>query len=80
MTQISHSDRRRRERHKDQLTASCPDFRARLDYKGGHWIECAIGAKQFDSTEERDRYYRCACCRRGRGCEMLSLRRSINKE
>ena len=79
MTQIFRSERRR-EKHKDQLTATCPGFTARTDYKGGHWIECAAGTKLFPSAEDRDRHYRCACCRRGRGCELREMRRSIIKE
>lgn len=59
--------------HKDRLTASCPHFRARSDYRGCHLIECAMGAKAFGGVWERDQYYRTICCECGRGCELLDI-------
>ena len=60
-------------RHRDQLTASCPHFKARTDYQGGHWIACAMGNKGFRSAWERNQYYKTICCQDGRGCELLDI-------
>lgn len=59
--------------HKDGLTASCPHFQERKDYKGGHWIRCRIGTKAFCSAWERNQHYKTICCQCGRGCELLDI-------
>ena len=45
-------------RHRDNLTANCPHFKARTDYQSGHWITCAMGHKGFRSAWERNQYYK----------------------
>lgn len=60
-------------RHRDHLTASCPHFKARNDYKGAHWIQCAVGNKSFRTAWERNQHYRTICCRNGGGCELLEI-------
>ncbi len=60
-------------RHKDGLTASCPYFQERQDYKAGHWVRCRMGSKCFMGTWERDQYYRNICCQNGRECELLDI-------
>lgn len=62
--------------HKDHLTASCPHFKARTDYHGGHWITCAMGRKGFRNAWERNQYYRAICCSCGRGCELIDIKKA----
>ena len=59
--------------HKDGLTATCPHFQARKDYRGGHWIQCAMGMRVFVSAWERNLYYKAICCQCGRGGELLDI-------
>ena len=62
--------------HKDRLTASCPHFKARVDYMGGHWIQCAMGTRGFKTAWERNQYYKAICCNCGRGCELLDIEKA----
>ena len=60
--------------HKDGLTASCRHFEVRKDYRSGHWIQCRMGTRAFESAWERNQYYRSICCQGGRGCELMNIR------
>jgi hypothetical protein len=62
--------------HKDGLTASCPHFQERQDYKAGHWIRCRMGSKCFGDTWERNQYYKAICCEGGRGCELIDIKKA----
>ena len=62
--------------HKDHLTASCPHFKTRTDYQGGHWIICAMGRKGFHSTWERNQHYKAICCNCGKGCELIDIEKA----
>lgn len=59
--------------HRDGLTATCPHFRERKDYRGGHWIECSMGTRAFPTGWERNQHYKAICCRGGSGCELLDI-------
>ena len=57
----------------DGLRATCPHFKARVDYMAGHWIQCRLGNKGFREVKERDQYYRTMCCGEGRGCQLIEI-------
>lgn len=60
-------------RHKDHLTATCPYFQSRTDYRGGHWVVCCLGHKGFRTAWERNQYYEKMCCRRVAPCELREI-------
>ena len=60
-------------RHKDHLTASCPYFQTRSDYKGGHWVLCCLGSKAFETAWERNQFYKTMCCERSDLCEIRTI-------
>lgn len=66
--------------HRDGLTATCRHFQTRKDYRGGHWVQCAMGQIAFETAWERNQYYKQICCRGGRMCERLNIRDSMKKE
>ena len=59
--------------HKDGLTANCPYFQERSDYRGGHKIQCAMGFKNYKDAWERNQHYKAICCNGGKGCILIDI-------
>ena len=50
--------------------ASCPHFRARVDWRGRCYIQCGGRTWRFESGGERESQYRTRCCGDWARCEM----------
>ena len=50
---------------RDGLRASCPQFVARVRYRGRCYISCRMRKLRFMSRSERDNYYMNHCCKDG---------------
>ncbi len=61
--------------HRDHMTATCPHFQARNDYRGGHWIQCTMGRRGFSTAWERNQHYKAICCEGGKGCELINIKK-----
>ena len=63
------------EGHRDRMTATCPHFEARNDYRGRHWIQCGMGRRCFETAWERNQHYKAICCESGKGCELIDIKK-----
>ena len=59
--------------------ARCRKFKARVDYRSMHIIDCACGKIAFDNVWERDQYYKNMCCTWYKDCARLKMDSKMKK-